>query len=247
MTTTYKQTNNIQHTTNNIQQTASVFAADKIHSVYSFRSVWNARVPVTCDAGATLPPPLPSPSPVSLPPFRSLSPLRRRATAPAVCSCADVHSTILTAGIGKISPGARFSVINCWKSIGDAPVAQWPMAVCDASTVNPARDLVARISPENGNMIYNVLPSSSHRWYTYPAMTSSEVLMFKQYDTMAGTVPVPHSAFDAYVLLACSRPFYLLSLPPPSPPLSSSCLVLLRSIIYKLVHIWLRERGEGWS
>ena len=68
MTTTYKQTNNIQHTTNNIQQTTSVFAADKIHSVYSFRSVWNARVPVTCDAGATLPPPFPPPHPSPSPP-----------------------------------------------------------------------------------------------------------------------------------------------------------------------------------
>jgi len=94
--------------------------------------------------------------------------------------------------------GCRFSVINCWKSISTSgPVAQWPMALCDSSTVNAAADLVPRISPENGNTIYNVLPSSTHRWYTYPAMTPSEVLMFKQYDTVAGTVPVPHTAFDA--------------------------------------------------
>lgn len=28
-------------------------------------------------------------------------------------------------------------------------------------------------------------------------MATSEVLMFKQYDTLDGTVPVPHTAFDA--------------------------------------------------
>ena len=96
--------------------------------------------------------------------------------------------------------GARFVIMNCWKNVGTTgPVSQWPMAVCDASSVE-REDLVARSSPENGNIILNVLPSSAHRWYSFPLMTTDEVLMFKQHDTVAGgATPVPHTAFDDVV------------------------------------------------
>jgi hypothetical protein len=60
--------------------------------------------------------------------------------------------------------------MNCWKSIGKDPVAQWPMAVCDASSVKEG-DLIPRTSPENGNTIYNVLPSSNHAWYVAIALS----------------------------------------------------------------------------
>lgn len=108
-------------------------------------------------------------------------------------------------GIGQIRElatrlglgGVRFAIVNCWRNTKVEPVAQWPMAVCDASSVDQERDLIEQRSPENGNMIYSVLPSENHRWYTFPAMTSSEVLLFKQYDSDAA-VPrfTPHTAFD---------------------------------------------------
>ena len=105
--------------------------------------------------------------------------------------------------------GCRFCVINCWRNTNpDAPVQCWPMAVCDASSVDASRDLVPRVSPENGNVIQSMLPTSvvsdkqqeveqQHRWFTFPHMTSGEVLMFKQYDTDTGKARfVPHTAFD---------------------------------------------------
>jgi hypothetical protein len=39
------------------------------------------------------------------------------------------------------------------------------MAVIDSSTLSPD-DLVPRVSPENGNTIYNVLANPKHKWFT---------------------------------------------------------------------------------
>eukprot|EP00036_Acanthoecidae_sp_10tr_P007980 CAMPEP_0182917836 /NCGR_PEP_ID=MMETSP0105_2-20130417/1733_1 /TAXON_ID=81532 ORGANISM="Acanthoeca-like sp., Strain 10tr" /NCGR_SAMPLE_ID=MMETSP0105_2 /ASSEMBLY_ACC=CAM_ASM_000205 /LENGTH=325 /DNA_ID=CAMNT_0025054855 /DNA_START=6 /DNA_END=983 /DNA_ORIENTATION=+ len=91
--------------------------------------------------------------------------------------------------------GCRWQVINVWRNVASDPVAQWPMAVCDASSVAPA-DLVARVSPENGNTIYNVVHNPRHRWFSYPGLTSDEMLLFKQYDSDATALRfTPHTAF----------------------------------------------------
>lgn len=102
--------------------------------------------------------------------------------------------------------GCRFEVINCWKNVADDPVQCWPMAVLDASTVK-STDLVPRVSPENGNQIYNVVASPRHRWFTYPRMTPDEVLMFKQFDSDPARVRFcPHTAFDAPDTLPTAPP-----------------------------------------
>lgn len=98
----------------------------------------------------------------------------------------------------------RFSVLNCWRNADPEPVAQWPMAVCDCSSVNKSDDLIERHTVENDNVIYNVLPNPAHRWYTYPGMTDGEVLLFKQYDSDINVDPacacfVPHTAFKGVV------------------------------------------------
>lgn len=93
--------------------------------------------------------------------------------------------------------GCRYAVINCWRNTAFTAVEEWPMAVLDASTVAPG-DLVPRVSPENGNTIFNVLPNDQHRWFTYPGMTDGELLLFKQYDSDPAAVRfTPHTAFDA--------------------------------------------------
>ena len=90
----------------------------------------------------------------------------------------------------------RFTLMNCWRNIvQDSPVVHWPMAFLDISTIRP-NDLVPRVSPENGNTIYNLLKNQMHEWYTFPEVTDREVLLFRQYDTESH-VPTPHTAFDS--------------------------------------------------
>ena len=90
----------------------------------------------------------------------------------------------------------RFTLMNCWRNtVQGSPVVHWPMAFCDISTIRP-NDLVPRVSPENGNTIYNLLKNQMHEWYTFPMVTDREILLFRQYDTESH-VPTPHTAFDS--------------------------------------------------
>jgi hypothetical protein len=103
--------------------------------------------------------------------------------------------------------GGRFMLINFWRSIGmTGPVQQYPLAVCDSTSVPPS-DLVARRTPENGNHVYNALASQGHQWSFFPNMTAEEMLIFKTWDedacTQRGTVGPGgvskfslHSAFE---------------------------------------------------
>jgi hypothetical protein len=92
--------------------------------------------------------------------------------------------------------GCPFMVVNVWRNVATEPVLQWPMAVCDASTVG-SPDLVARVSPENGNTIYNLTANSAHQWYSYPALDQTELLLFKQFDSETSALRfTPHTAFD---------------------------------------------------
>ena len=112
-------------------------------------------------------------------------------TAPAIISIAQLSETL---GLG----GCRFSLLNCWRNIDlENPISHWPMAICDIETVDHEHDLIARISPENGNHIYNLLPNKNHKWYTFPAQTANELLLFKQYDTRNRLrCYTPHTSFD---------------------------------------------------
>ena len=112
-------------------------------------------------------------------------------SAPAITSITELSRSI---GLG----GCRFSILNCWRSVDlENPVLHWPMAVCDVKSINHAEDLVPRISPENGNHIYNVLPNKKHKWYTFPLQTAQEILLFKQYDTIDTLrCYTPHTAFN---------------------------------------------------
>jgi hypothetical protein len=93
--------------------------------------------------------------------------------------------------------GARFALFNLWRSVGREPVQTWPLAVCDASSVDP-KDLIGRITPENDNVIYSVLPNPNHKWRYYSRMERNECLVFKQYDTNEHALSrfTPHTAFD---------------------------------------------------
>ena len=98
----------------------------------------------------------------------------------------------------QLPKSVRFSLFNVWRSVSSkGPIQTWPLAVCNADSVNPS-DLIARISPENNNVIHNVLPRKSHQWRYYSNMCTHECLVFKQYDTEIHLKSrfTPHTAFD---------------------------------------------------
>ena len=91
----------------------------------------------------------------------------------------------------------RVQVINLWRPIRH-PVYDAPLAICDASTVQPD-ELVPSdlVYPNRIGETYNVRFGEGHRWYYVPEMRPDEVLLLKCTDSRAD-IPArftPHTAF----------------------------------------------------
>jgi len=91
---------------------------------------------------------------------------------------------------------SRFQIITVWRPL-QVPVRDWPLALCDASTVDPI-DLMASdvIYPnylaENRLLHFN----DRQNWYWLPDQTTDEVLLFKAVDSdESRSRPCPHGAF----------------------------------------------------
>ncbi|MEC5159516.1 MULTISPECIES: CmcJ/NvfI family oxidoreductase [unclassified Janthinobacterium] len=98
---------------------------------------------------------------------------------------------------GEERPPRRYSIVNLWRTLRH-PVLDAPLALCDARTVAPA-DLVASdlFYPSRRGEIFQTLHNEHHRWWYFPAMTSDETLLFKQFDSQAERFAcfTPHAAF----------------------------------------------------
>jgi hypothetical protein len=93
--------------------------------------------------------------------------------------------------------GARIIQINVWRPIR-GPVQRSPLALADASSVQPA-DLVAtdQVFPDRVGEIYHLAYDPAQRWYYAPAMTPDEVLLIKGWDSLTDRARfTPHGAFD---------------------------------------------------
>jgi hypothetical protein len=96
--------------------------------------------------------------------------------------------------------GKRIAMINLWRGI--KPVERKPLAVCDASTVtedNLVLGLIGTRPEDPGEFLegFNVAYSPAHRWYYYPRMNPSELLVFKLCDSdRARPQLTAHTAFD---------------------------------------------------
>lgn len=80
--------------------------------------------------------------------------------------------------------GTRFAIINVWRNIAETPVAVFPLAFCDAQTVDPADLVVFEI--HYGDRIgenYFARAAARHRWYFYPGLSRDEVALIKQWDS----------------------------------------------------------------
>jgi len=105
----------------------------------------------------------------------------------------------------------RYVELNVWRPI-DGPVEAWPLAVCDAASVD-RRDLVAseRRYPDRVGEIYAVTYSPRHRWFYFPRMERDEVLLIKCFD----------SATDGRARLAVHTAFEDPTTPADAPPRES--------------------------
>ena len=90
----------------------------------------------------------------------------------------------------------RFAIVNAWRPIG-APVTDYPLVLCDATTVR-SDDLVAveRRGEDRTGELQVALHQPEQRWYYYPRMNRDEVLLFKTYDSALDgcTRFTPHSS-----------------------------------------------------
>jgi hypothetical protein len=91
----------------------------------------------------------------------------------------------------------RVQIINLWRPIR-GPVRDFPLAICDASTVG-IDDLVAaeHIYRHRVGETYQVLYNPAHRWFYVPEMRTDEALLLKCFDSATdGTARfAPHTAF----------------------------------------------------
>lgn len=94
----------------------------------------------------------------------------------------------------------RWAMYNVWRAITPPP-QDFPLAVCDARTIDPADEVtVTAITEERSTDIVHdtmsYVHNPAHRWYYYPDMTIDEVIVFKSGDSdPTRAVRVAHTAF----------------------------------------------------
>lgn len=112
------------------------------------------------------------------------------------------------AGIVSTVPGlrledySRWALLNLWRSIRQPP-QDFPLAVCDARTVQPADGVtvvaVTQATNVPGDFRFDTtgyLFNPAHRWCWFRDMTPDEVLIFTTHDSdPARPRHVPHSSF----------------------------------------------------
>jgi hypothetical protein len=90
----------------------------------------------------------------------------------------------------------RFAVINVWRPIR-GPVQASPLAVCDAASMVQHDFVVQDLKyPDRTGEVYSVTYNPDHRWFYFPHMEQTEVLLLKCYDSDPGrTRFTAHTAF----------------------------------------------------
>jgi hypothetical protein len=77
----------------------------------------------------------------------------------------------------------RFAIVNVWRSIA-GPVYNFPLALCDASTVTSDNLVsVERRAEERIGELQVSLHDSGQRWYYFPEMQMDEALLIKTFDS----------------------------------------------------------------
>ncbi|KAK7422146.1 hypothetical protein QQZ08_009614 [Neonectria magnoliae] len=91
------------------------------------------------------------------------------------------------------------AIFHAWKPL-NGPIKDWPLALCDASTVNVDTDLekADAVQPDTIEENYQVYYRPQQRWYYVSEQKNSEVLLFRVFDSVLGqnAAGVPHAAFQ---------------------------------------------------
>lgn len=120
---------------------------------------------------------------------------------------AFLEPTLATWGLsaGDVRSAGRVMMLQFWRNTGPL-LPDHPLAICDARDATPDR-LLREVIAEYGNQTlefetFGLTPPSGgqhDRWYTFPAMTRDEVLIFRTYDSARARDGLPfwtmHSAF----------------------------------------------------
>ena len=125
---------------------------------------------------------------------------------PARFAHVDVSDATAAAFAARAAPAgqelARFAHYNIWRLLSPPP-QDVPLALCDARSV-AAKDLITATAvfdapgqPEWSFEGLLLTHAARHRWYYFPDLTRSEVIVFKTHDSEPGRAHcVPHVAFD---------------------------------------------------
>lgn len=95
----------------------------------------------------------------------------------------------------------RVVQVNVWRPINE-PVLRMPLALLDASSTAPGDLIETTITNERQNgrvgRIYSVAHREGQRWFYFPEMNMSEVILIKGYDSLKDGRArfTPHSAFE---------------------------------------------------
>ncbi|KAH9883002.1 hypothetical protein J1614_000368, partial [Plenodomus biglobosus] len=91
----------------------------------------------------------------------------------------------------------RVRMVNLWRPLHHPP-SNWPLALCDATTVSPT-DLIPTsfITPNYVGEMYNVMYHPDHTWYYLSQQEPDEVLLFKIADSRTDVRAkyCPHASF----------------------------------------------------
>lgn len=86
--------------------------------------------------------------------------------------------------VEQILAHGRYAIVNLWRNIMAEPVATFPLALCDASSVRPEDLVVFEIHyADRTGENYFAKYAERHDWYFYPALTRDEGLLIKQWDS----------------------------------------------------------------
>lgn len=92
----------------------------------------------------------------------------------------------------------RFAIIQVWRPIRH-PVETWPLAICDAQSLDE-RDLVVteRRYQNRTGQTYAIHYNPNQYWYWFPRMRRDEALVFKVYESLRDGRArwTAHTAFD---------------------------------------------------
>ncbi|KAJ7779441.1 hypothetical protein DFH07DRAFT_1030257 [Mycena maculata] len=96
----------------------------------------------------------------------------------------------------------RFQIINLWRPISH-PAFDWPLALCDFRSVDPAVDVFPVAfkfpEPERKGETFGVKYNPNQRWTYFTGVAPEELILIKCYDSLQdGSVALftPHTAFD---------------------------------------------------